>query len=407
LLLEKTTRIGSKVLLTGQGRCNLTHTGEIEEFILKYNDGRFLYSVFNRFFRDDLLLLLAKYGQITKGDLDGRIFPVSDVAADVVGALKRYARVSGAILKTGITAEGVFVEDGQATGVLTQEGPFYAGAVILASGGTSYPATGSTGDGYRMAEALGHTIVPLRPALVPLRVKEIDLVKAMQGVSLCGARITAVRLPARNVMPTIMPERDFGRGISGKNSPAIIVESRTGDVIFTHFGLSGPVVLLISLAVVDALMLGPVSVAVDMRPGVNAEALRRELQRAFDHSGKRAFGNILEDLVPHKMAGVLARLAGVPAEKQGHEISAREREALVNTMRCLKFDVPAALSMANATVTAGGVSLDEIDQRTMGSKLVKNLYFCGEVMDIDGETGGYNLQAAFSTGWVAGESAAS
>jgi len=406
LLLEKTGRAGSKILLTGQGRCNLSHSGAVADFIPKYNEGRFLYRAFDRFFRNDLLELLALYGLAAKTEADGRIFPASNDARDALSALERYASRASAVVKTNASVSRILVESGRAAGVLTGQELFYADAVILATGGCSYSATGSSGDGYRLAQELGHALVPLRPALVPLRVSETDLAKEMQGVSLSRVRLTSFHCPAWDITPSMTVQKDFGRGLSGKQPDRSVIESRAGEVLFTHFGLSGPAVLLMSLAVVDALQNGPASVAIDLRPELGAAALRHELQVSLDNYGKRTLRNILETLLPPRMVDAFIRLSGVPPERQGHEINAAERESLLRLMKCLRFNIAGPLSMEAATVTAGGVSLREIAPPTMASTLVPGLYFCGEVMDIDGESGGYNLQAAFSTGYLAGESAA-
>jgi predicted flavoprotein YhiN len=406
LLLEKTPRPGNKIRLSGQGRCNLSHSGSVADFIPRNNDGRFLYHAFSRFFRDDLTALLARYGLKTITEADGRIFPTSEDARDVAVALERYAADSGAAIQTDTEVQKIIVEGGRASGVLTADGPLYADAVILAAGGASYPATGSSGDGCRLAQATGHAIVPLRPALVPLRVTEKEMVKEMQGISLSQVRLTAFRCPSPDVTPAMMPPRDLGRGLPGRKADPRVIESRSGEALYTHFGLSGPATLLMSLAVVDALARGPVSIAIDLLPGYDAAALRQALQQALDRYGKRAIHNILEILVPPRMAGVLVSLAGIPPASRGHEIDASARERLLSLLKCLRFNIAGPLSMAAATVTAGGVSLKEIEPRTMASRVVPGLYLCGEVMDIDGDSGGYNLQAAFATGYIAGESAA-
>ena len=407
LLLEKTGRIGSKLLLTGQGRCNLTHEGGIPDFIPRYNDGRFLYHAFSRFFREDLLDLLARWGLKAVAEADGRIFPATGKSQDVLAALEKHALESGVGIRTGIGANGILIENGAVRGVAADDDTlFQADAVILATGGCSYSATGSTGDGYRLAERSGHSIVPLRPALVPLEIREAALAKSLQGLSLAGVRLTSFRGGAGHVTPAMVPDRDYGRGIAGKKASGTLIESRRGDVLFTHFGISGPAVLLMSLAVVDSLGSGPVGLALDLKPDKKPEELRHELQALFDAAGKRKLSNLLESQVPGRLSGALVSLSGIDSDIEGHEISAEEREKLAVLLKCLKFNVVGPLSMDAAMVIAGGVSLDEIDPRTMGSKLVRGLYFCGEVMDIDGESGGYNLQAAFSTGFLAGESAA-
>ncbi|MCX7635597.1 MAG: aminoacetone oxidase family FAD-binding enzyme, partial [Syntrophales bacterium] len=260
-------------------------------------------------------------------------------------------------------------------------------------------------DGYQMAAALGHRIVPLRPALVPLVVREEGLAKAMQGVSLKNVRVTAYRGTPEDFPIAATPTRDYGRGIEGR-APRPIVESRFGEAMITHFGLGGPVVLLMSLAVVDALTEGPVGIAIDLKPALSVELLRRRIQRDMDHHGRRQFKTILAGLLPAKMTEPIADLCHIDPGRLACQVGATERERLVCLLKSLRFSVKSSLPMATAMVTAGGVSLAEVDPRTMASRLVDGLYFCGEVLDIDAETGGYNLQAAFSTGWVAGDAAA-
>ncbi len=417
LLLEKTERPGKKILISGKTRCNLTNVRAMDEFVAMYGpNGRFLRSAFHRFFRDDLVALLARYGVETKVERGGRIFPASDDAGDVVAALERYLAEGGVELRTQTHVTNIQVERNQVFNknlvsrvldVQTAQGDYPADAVILATGGASYPGTGSTGDGYKMAQALGHTIVKLRPALVPLAVcdDEVERAKSMQGVSLRNVRLTAFQCRADEIDPHLTPAYDTGRGLPKRPRPPII-ESRQGELMMTHFGLGGPVTLLMSLAVTEALECGPVSVSIDLKPALDEKQLRQRLQRDFDRYSKRSFHNILKELLPQKMIGPFVQLSGIQPDKPGHQINAEERERLLGLLKSLRFNIKRPLPMSAAIVTAGGVSLKEIDPRSMASRLVKGLYFCGEVMDIDADTGGYNLQAAFSTGYVAGESAA-
>ena len=407
LLLEKTDSLGKKILISGKTRCNLTNTKDIDDFIAQFGDnGRFLFGAFHRFFRDDLLALLARFGITTKTERGGRVFPASDDARDVVRALGKYMTECGVELRTGIPVSDIVVDKGQVTGVRVGQETLPARAIILATGGASYPATGSTGDGYRMAKDVGHTIVKLRPALVPLVVEEIERAKSMQGVSLRNVRLTAFQGRAEDINDSLTPKDDVGRGIRGKKPRPPVIESRMGEMMFTHFGVGGPVTLRMSLVIADALEQGPVSVSVDLKPALDEKQLRQRLQRDIDTFSKRSFRNILKGLLPQKMVDSYIEMSGIPAEKPGSQISAEERERLLSLLKSLRFNIKSPLPLSAAMVTAGGVSLKEIDPRTMASRLVKGLYFCGEVMDIDADTGGFNLQAAFSTGYVAGESAA-
>ncbi len=407
LLLEKTDSPGKKLLLSGKTRGNLTNTKDLHEFIPMYGEnGPFLYHAFHRFFRDELIRFLADLGVQVKTERGGRIFPASDDAGDVLRAFERKLTGSGVKLLTETRAIGIQVHQGRAIGVETEKEIYPASAVILATGGASYPATGSSGDGYIMAEELGHTIVKLRPALVPLVVREIELAKSMQGVSLKNVRLTSYRLPAQEIDPRLTPKYDVGRGISGKKAPPSVIESRMGEMMLTHFGIGGPITLLMSLAVVDALAAGPVSVAIDLKPALAEEKLRQRLQRDFDAQSKQHFRNILKGLLPQKLIDPFVKLTAIPPDKPGSQISAAERERLLGLLKCLRFNIRDYLPLSSAMVTAGGVSLKEIDPKTMASRLVKGLFFSGEVMDIDAATGGFNLQAAFSTGYLAGEGAA-
>lgn len=406
LLLEKTDSPGKKILISGKTRCNLTNQKDLPEFIPMYgNNGRFLYSAFHEFFREDLLSMLLRYSVETKMEQGGRIFPVSDDAADVVRAFQAFLRDRKVEIKTNTRVTGIKVF-GNKLSVTTEHEEYPAAAVILAAGGASFPGTGSTGDGYRMAAEAGHTIKKLRPALVPLKMVEQEIAASMQGVSLRNVRLTAFQCQAGGIDPDLIPDYDCGRGITGKRARYPVIESRLGEMMMTHFGLGGPISLRMSLSIVDALENGPVSVAIDFKPGLDVRQLRRRLQRDFDVFGKRHFRHILKQLLPNKMIEPFVKLAGIPPDKQGHEISAGEREILLGLLKAFRFNVKSPLPLTAAMVTAGGVSLDEIDPRTMSSKIVPGLYFCGEVMDIDADTGGYNLQAAFSTGFLAGECAA-
>ncbi len=407
LLLEKTASPGNKIRISGKTRCNLSNAKELDDFIAMYgHNGRFLYSAFHHFFRDDLLALLRRYGVETKTERGGRIFPASDNAEDVVKALEQYMADHGVQLRTGIRVTGIQVDNGRLTGVQTEEGALSATAVILATGGASFPETGSNGDGYRLAAALGHTITKLRPALVPLVVSEVPRAKSMQGISLRHVRLTAYQCSADEINPLLAPTTDGGRGISDKQPPWPIIESRRGEMMLTHFGIGGPITLLMSLSIVDALENGPVSVSIDLKPALDEKQLRQRLQRDFDRYSKRSYRNILKGLLPQKMVDPFVEMTAIPPEKRGHQIDAGERERLLGLLKSLRFNIKSPLSMSSAMVTAGGVSLREIDPRTMSSRLIEGLYFCGEVMDLDGDTGGYNLQAAFSTGYVAGKNAA-
>lgn len=408
LLLEKMECPGKKILMTGNGRCNFTNSCDLETFIAQYGaNGSFLYQAFRRFFRDELIELFIRYGLKSKTEPNGKIYPVTDHARDVVRVLTRYMADNNVQLKTGVNVTGVAVENGRVAGVHLTDGFLPTSAIIMAVGGASHPQTGSTGDGYRIAAELGHTIVKLRAGLVPLAVTDIEQVKQMQGASLRNVRATAFRCPAEKIDLSLVPRTNVGRGITGKRPKLNIIESRTGDAIITHFGLSGPIILEMSLAVVDALENGPVSISIDFMPDKDNDTLRAELQRTFDRHSKRTYQNIMKDFLPHKLIEPFVSMTGVSPDKLGNQITFKERESLLNLLKSLRFDIKGAYSMSTAMVTAGGISLKEINPSTMASQLVEGLYFCGEIMDLDAGTGGFNLQAAFSTGYIAGENAAS
>ena len=407
LLLEKMPQPGKKLLISGKSRCNLTNSRDMEDFIMMYGpNGRFLYSAFHRFFRDDLLFLLRQYGIETVTERGGRIFPVSGDAGDMVKALRHYIGEHKVRYHPNIRITGIDVLDKCIAGVHTEKAFYPARAVILATGGASYPGTGSTGDGFKIGAMPGHTIVPLRPALVPLVVKEVHLARSMQGVSLRNIRMTACRCHADEINRIPVPLKDTGRGISTGSPGKAIIESRLGEMMMTHFGIGGPITLQMSLAIVDALKQGPVSVSIDLKPALNEDRLHQRLQREFDRHPRKSYRHILESVLPRKMIEPYIQMTGIPPDKRGNQVTSEERTRLVSLLKSLKFNIEKPLPLTSAMVTAGGVSLTEIEPRTMASRLIQGLYFCGEVMDIDADTGGYNLQAAFSTGYVAGEHAA-
>jgi predicted flavoprotein YhiN len=407
LLLEKMDRPGKKILISGNGRCNLTNSQDMDTFITNFGaNGRFLYSAFSRFFREELLTLMEQYGTLCRTGPTGKVYPVSDNASDVVRALTRYTEEGKVTVHYGVNVTGILKENGKVCGVETVEGTIPAPSVIVAAGGSSHPQTGSDGNGYKLAESLGHTIVKLRPGLVPLVVTDIEKAKQMQGASLRNVRVTAFQCPADKIDSALIPTADTGPRLPGKRPRPPVIESRTGDVIITHFGFSGPAMLEMSLAIVDALENGPVSVSIDLYPDKDKAALRADLQQAFDRLSSNVCQHVIRRFVTKKLVDPFVIMSSIPPDKLSNQITAEEREKLVDLMKSLRFDIKAPYNMDAAMVTAGGVFLKEVDPRTMESKLVEGLYFCGEVLDLDAGTGGFNLQAAFSTGYIAGESAA-
>jgi predicted Rossmann fold flavoprotein len=382
LLLEKMDRPGRKLRITGKGRCNLTNVAPLDEFIAHFGpNGRFLRQAFHRFFTPDLVAFLEERGLRTVTERGGRVFPASEQAQDVVDVLLRWARERGATIRPRAAVERLLVEGGNVVGVEYGGEAARGDVVIVATGGASYPATGSTGDGYRLAEAVGHTIVPIRPALVPLETAG-DVARRLQGLSL------------RNVRATL---RVDGRQQAGQ----------FGELLFTHFGLSGPIVLTLSGQAVDALREGrQVELAIDLKPALDEDKLDARLLRDLNAHGKRQFRTLLKGLLPSKLIPACVDLVGIPPFKVAHQISAEERGRLRAWLKDFRLRVSGHRPLAEAIITAGGVDTREVDPRTLASRLVAGLYFAGEVLDVDADTGGYNLQAAFSTGWLAGRSAA-
>lgn len=383
LLLEKMDQPGRKLLITGKGRCNLTNSVALEDFIPHFGpNGRFLYSAFHQFFNTDLLDLLHGLGVETVTERGGRVFPASGDAAEVVAALIQWVRAMGVTLRTGAAVEAIRVQEGRVTGVRLADGSALgAHAVILTTGGASYPGTGSTGDGYRLAAAVGHTIVPLRPALIPL-----------DTAGTVAARLEGLSL--RHVQVTLW--------IDGWRAA-----SEFGEMVFTRRGVSGPVILTLSKQAVDALRARRrVSLAIDLKPALDEATLDARLLRDLSAYGKRQFQTILKALLPLSLIPVCAELVSIAPEKPAHQLTAAERLRLRAWLKDFRLEVTGHRPLAMAIVTAGGVDLREVDPRTLQSRLVEGLYFAGEVLDLDADTGGYNLQAAFSTGWVAGQSAA-
>ncbi len=406
-LIERMDEPGKKLLITGKGRCNITNTAPLKEFLTAFGpNGKFLHGAFHRFFRDELLEFFHRRGVETKDERGGRVFPASDNAADVVNALVSYTKEYSVEIRLKSRVASIKRDDKGVTGVMLDSGEFLLGsAVILAAGGASYPATGSAGDGFQLARSLGHKITSLYPALVPLVMKEFGFAIANQGVALKNVRLTAYSC-AKASIPELTISHDYGRGTGYENPPAPVIESRFGEALFTHFGLGGPITLLMSQAVARALDNGPVSISIDLKPALSNKELDARLQREFAAYPKRQLPAILRELLPEKMVEPMAGISGVPMGRTASNMTVNDRHRVLKLLKSLTFDIKTTLPMGAAMVTAGGVELIEVDPRTMASKLVPGLYLAGEVLDLDADTGGYNLQAAFSTGWVAGEAAA-
>lgn len=383
LLLEKMNGVGKKIRITGKGRCNITNVADIKGCIANIpGNGSFLYSAFYQFFNEDIIRLLEEFGVETKVERGGRVFPVSDQAIDVVNALSRMVIAMGAEIRIDTKVKSLVVEENKVVGVrLASNEVLAADGVIVTTGGGSYPGTGSSGDGYRMATEVGHTVTALTPALVPLELEE-EWAEELQGLSLRNVSVIAS-----------VDDKKLDEGF--------------GEMLFTHFGVSGPIILSMSRKIALALAdQKTVTLSLDLKPALTAEQLDRRIQRDFEKYLRKQVKNALNDLLPQKLIPIVIDLAYLDEDKPIHQVTKAERLRLVQTIKHMEMTVTKTRPMAEAIVTAGGVSTKEVDPKTLASRIVEGLYFAGEVLDIDGYTGGFNLQAAFSTGFVAGKSAA-
>ena len=386
LLLEKMNSLGRKLLITGKGRCNITNAIPIEEFISNIpGNGKFLYSCFQNFSNKDIIDLLEKQGVKTKVERGERVFPESNRSQEVLNALLDLLRNLGVRVKTNTEVCEILIKDQKVREVLTKAGEkIEADKVILATGGKSYPATGSTGDGYLIAEKLGHAITQIRPSLVPLTIIEKNLCKSLQGLSLRNVKI----------------------GIWANQK---LIYDDFGEMLFTHFGVSGPIILSASAILLrvknidDLLKKGAIKLRIDLKPALDTEKLDARIRRDFEEYSKKQFKNSLDKLLPQKLIPVIIDKSRICPDKKVSEISKEERRNLVSVLKNLELTIQGFRSIEEAIVTAGGVSIKEINPRTMESKIVDGLYFAGEVIDVDAYTGGFNLQIAYSTGYTAGK----
>ncbi|MFC1609054.1 NAD(P)/FAD-dependent oxidoreductase [Patescibacteria group bacterium] len=380
LLLEKNATLGRKLLITGKGRCNITQADcDNGEFVDKLGKkGRFLYSALSRFSFLDTVDFFEKKGVKTKIERGGRVFPASDSSKDVLNALVSAMKENGVKIATGKKVLGFNMKDGKIESIECQDEKIFADKFILATGGKSYPVTGSTGDGYQWVREIGHQVVETYPALVPVKVKDV-WVKELQGLSL------------RNVEINVFQD----------NKRA---ESRFGEMLFTHFGISGPIVLDVSKKIGELLRSGKVEISIDLKPALEYAKLKERLQRDFDSSPKKTFRNYLPELLPRKMVDVMLKLSEIDSEKQLCVINGNEKKKLLNLLKNLRLEVEGLLGFEHAIITTGGVDLKEVDSKKMQSRIIDNLYFTGEILDLDAPTGGYNLQICWSTGYAAGES---
>ncbi len=378
VLMEKNERLGKKLLISGKGRCNITNATDIEGLIENTpGNGNFLYSAFYTFSNQDLIDFMNELGVRTKVERGERVFPTSDSAKDVMHALQTFLNKNNVRIMTESAVKRVLTQDGRVIGVERLNGSIMeANSVILAVGGMSYPGTGSTGDGYEIARKLGHTITALKPSLVPLVTKE-SWVRDLQGLSL------------KNI------------SVKFKNPNGKEIYNDFGEMIFTHFGVSGPVILsasrhLLSYDFKDIIL------SIDLKPALSEEKLDERIQRDFEKYSRKQFKNSLDDLLPQKLIPVITHLSQINPEKAVHQVTKEERKRLVILLKGLECTIIAARPIKEAIVTAGGIKINEINPSTMESKKVKGLYFAGEIIDVDAYTGGFNLTIAFSTGYLAG-----
>lgn len=382
VIIDKNHNLGRKLLLTGKGRCNITQAEfNDREFIKKLGkNGQFLFSALAVFGPKEIIDFFEQRNLLTKIERGGRVFPASDKAQDVLETLIKYLKENKVKIMIDSEVLGFEVKAGKIECVKLKNEKIYANNFILAVGGLAYPGTGSTGDGYVWAKKMKHKIIELFPSLVPVWIKE-DLVKNLQGLSL------------KNVALSVWQDNKKQ-------------DLRFGEMLFTHFGISGPIVLDLSKKISELLVKGDVKIEIDLKPALGFPVLDKRLHRDFIKNSNKDFKNYLPELLPQKLIEPVIKLSGINSDKKLNSITKDERKKLVNLLKGLKFTVGGLLGYEQAIVTGGGVDLKEVDSKTMRSKIVNNLFFAGEILDIDGPTGGYNLQICWSTGYAAGKYAA-
>jgi len=389
LILEKMPSFGKKLLITGKGRCNITSSLYMSEFIKNTpGNGKFLYSAFQNYTNTDIIEFLRKQGLEVKEERGNRIFPVTDKSLDVLKCFTERMNELKIQSKLNSPVEKILVQNGEVASVRTDREMIKADKVILATGGKSYPLTGSTGDGYKIAKALGHTIVPIKPSLVPLEVEEKESCKKMQGLSL----------------------RNIGIKIIDNDKKKVVYED-FGEMIFTHFGISGPTILsgsahLAKYRDVDYLLKSKyITVSIDLKPALSEEQLDDRILRDFKEFKNKQFKHSLDKLLPQKMIPVITEMSNIDEEKRVNEITKEERKRLIQLLKNFTVTIKGFRPVEEAIITCGGIDTKEINPKTMESKLIKGLYFAGEIIDVDAYTGGFNLQIAYSTGYTAGMNA--
>ncbi len=382
-LIEKNPLLGKKLLLSGKGRCNLTNLCDLESFLKRFSkNGQFLRDAFKKFFNRDLINFFERNGLKLKVERQLRLFPVTDKSNSVLEALKKELQKNNVKVIYESRMKDMLVQDNKVKGVVLSDGKFlYADKVILATGGVSYSFTGSTGEGLEIARKLGHSVVGLKPGLVPLEIRQ-KYPKYLEGLTLKNIRLK------------------FSDG-----QKQII--SEVGELLFTDFGISGPLVLTLSGQIADWLSENKhVYVEIDLKPALSGEQLNARLLREFESNPGKTLKNTLKNLLPQRLIDSFIGIANIDPDKKANQVTGLERKNLISLFKGLRLDIVKPRPIEEAMVTRGGISLKDINPRTMESRRIKGLYFAGEMIDVDADTGGFNLQAAFSTGYLAGESAA-
>lgn len=386
LIIEKMPSFGKKLLITGKGRCNITSSLYMSEFIKNTpGNGTFLYSAFQNYTNTDIIEFFRKQGLEVKEERGNRIFPITDKSIDVLNCFLNRMKELNIQYKLHTKVEKILIKNYEILGVRTDREIIQTDKVILATGGKSYPLTGSTGDGYKIAEELGHKIMPIKPSLVPLEVYEKEECKNLQGLSL----------------------RNVGIKISDKQSNKTIYED-FGEMIFTHFGISGPIILsgsahLIRYKEIEKLLKNKmIKISIDLKPALTDEQLDDRILRDFKEFKNKQFKHSLDKLLPQKMIPMIIQLSGIDENKRVNEITKEERKRLVQLLKNFEITIKGFRPVEEAIITSGGINIKEINPKTMESKLIKGLYFAGEIIDVDAYTGGFNLQIAYSTGYTAG-----
>ena len=376
-LLEKNEKLGKKIYITGKGRCNLTNASDMEVLFANVMSNRkFLYSAFYTFDNNQVIDLFEMNGMATKTERGNRVFPVSDHSSDVISTMAKVLKNDNVEVKLNTTVQSLIIKENKACGVIVNGKEISADNVILCTGGLSYPSTGSTGDGYEFAKKAGHRITDCTPSLVPFNIRE-EWVKDLQGLSL------------KNSAVTIYDEKKK-------------LYSDFGEMLFTHFGVSGPMILSASGNIKAGEFAKPLKLVIDLKPAMTEEQLDKRILRDFDENKNKQFRNSVSKLLPSKLIPIIIDLSGIYPDKKVNEISKEERSHFVHLLKNLTMTINGLRGWNEAIITKGGINVKDVNPSTMESKLVSNLFFAGEVLDLDAMTGGYNLQIAWSTGYLAG-----